>query len=68
MKLFHQEFGSNMTVGSSRGPRGGLTTTQMKAKPRTVHLLILRRMSLLGNGVMLLVQLHFSTFVKGVSE
>ena len=66
MKLFHQEFGSNMTGGSSRGPRGGvpITTSHLEAKTRTVDLLIFQRMCMLGNGLLVIVQRHITSFVK----
>ena len=58
-----------MMGDSSRGPRGGHRTSQLEAKPRTVDLFIFRRMSVLGNGVMVLVQMtHITTFVKEVSK
>ena len=54
--------------GSSRGPRGGVQTTQMEADPRTVEKFIFQRVRLLVNGLMLLVQIHITTFVKEVSK
>ena len=69
IKFSCQVLGGNMMGDSSRGPRGGHRTSQLEAKPRTVDLFIFRRMSVLGNGVMVLVQMtHITTFVKEVSK
>ena len=57
-----------MTRGSYRGARGGLPSSQMEAKTKTVDMLGLQRMRMLGNGVMVLVHLHCTTFVKAVSK
>ena len=59
-----------MMAVSYRGARGGVpnTTSQLEAKPRTVELFNFQRMTMLGNGVLVLVQLHITTFVKEVSK
>ena len=53
-----------------RGPRGGvpITTSQLEANPRTVHMFNYQRMTMLGNGVLLNVQIHITTFVKEDSK
>ena len=56
-----------MTGGSSRGPRGGIPTSHLEAEPRTVEMFIFQR-QMLGNGLLLLVQLTVTTFVKEVSK
>ena len=57
-----------MMAVSYRGARGGIPTSQLEAKPRTVELFNFQRMTMLGNGVLVIVQMHITTFVKEVSK
>ena len=59
-----------MTGGSYRGPRGGVAKpmSHLEAKPRIVDVLIFQRGRMLGNGLLVHVQLNISTFVKEVSK
>ena len=59
-----------MTGGSYRGRCGGMQnpTSQLEAKPITVDWLIFQKVTQLGNGVLVHVQMHIATFVKKVSK
>ena len=50
------------------GHLGGLTSTHTEALDGTAEGSVLRKIILLGNGPLKHVELHITTFVKGVSK
>merc|ERR1712083_51365 len=68
MTSCQKEFGVSMMRSCCHGHLGGLMSTHIKEKNGTVAGLPLRRMDMLGNGSLMPVQLHITTFVKGVSK
>ena len=66
--VFDQGFGGNTTRNWSYGHLGGQFSNQLEAKSRTVEGFFFQRITLLANGLLILVHQHITTFVKEVSK